>query len=187
MPLLIPGAARDTLLVRRIHKEGEMTEGQPLYTAHNVWYEKADRVFAINYKKGIIIPAGSPVMLDPRGVRSGDSALRFSVPAAGISVTLHLQPKFAPGVTIEALLQRTLTQKPWEQLVEGLDAREIESVRNAVVLTGISKRAVLASYGYPPEHATPSLDGNVWTYWINRFVKKELRFDAEGRTTTSLP
>jgi hypothetical protein len=164
-----------------------MTEGQPLYTAHNIWYEKADRVFAINYKKGIIIPAGSPVMLDPRGVRGGDSALRFSVPAAGVSVTLHLQPKFAPGVTIEALLNRTLTPKTWEQIVEGLDAAEIEAIRSAVVPAGISKRAVLAAYGYPPEHVTPSLDGNVWTYWLNRFVKKELRFGEDGRTTTALP
>lgn len=164
-----------------------MTEGQPLYTAHSIWYEKADRVFAINYKKGTIIPAGSPAILDPRGVRRGDSEIRFSVPAAGVSVTMHLQPKFAPGVTIEALLGRTLTPKPWEQLIEGLEAREIESVRGAVVLTGISKRAVLAAYGYPPEHVTPTLEKPAWTYWINRFIKKELLFDADGRTTTSLP
>jgi hypothetical protein len=164
-----------------------MTEGQPLYTAHSIWYEKADRVFAINYKKGIIIPAGSPAILDPRGVRRGDSELRFSVPTAGVSVTMHLQPKFAPGVTIEALLGRTLTPQPWEQLVEGLDGKEIECVRNAVVQVGISKRATLAAYGYPPEHVTPSLDNNVWTYWINRFVKKELRFGEDGRTTTGLP
>ncbi|MCK9463100.1 MAG: hypothetical protein M0R80_26045 [Proteobacteria bacterium] len=164
-----------------------MTEGQPLYTAHNIWYERADRVFAINYKKGIIIPAGSPAILDPRGVRRGDSEIRFSVPAAGVSVTMHLQPKFAPGVSIEALRDRTLTPKPWEQIIEGLDAKEIECIRNAVVQPGVSKRAVLAAYGYPPEHVTPTLEKGVWTYWINRFIKKELVFGADGRTTTALP
>ena len=163
-----------------------MTEGQPLHTAHNVWYEKADRVFAINYKKGIIIPAGSRVT-DVRAVRGGTPQLHFVVPDAGVQVTMHLQPKFAPGVTIEALLNRTLTPKPWVELIEGLDAAEIEAIRGAVVPIGISKRAVLVAYGYPPEHATPSLDGNVWTYWINRFVKKELRFGEDGRTTTALP
>jgi hypothetical protein len=163
-----------------------MTEDQPLYTAHNIWYEKADRVFAINYKKGIVVPAGSRVT-DVRAVRGGTPQLHFVVPDAGVRVTMHLQPKFAPGVTIEALRDRTLAPKPWEQIIEGLDAKEIECVRSAVVQPGISKRAVLAAYGYPPEHFTPSLERGVWTYWINRFVKKELIFDADGRTTTSLP
>ena len=102
-------------------------------------------------------------------------------------VTVHLQPKFSPGVTIDALRDRTLTPKPWAELVEGLDAREVESVRNAVVLAGISKRAVLAAYGYPPEHATPTLEKVVWTYWLNRFVKKELTFGPDGRTVNGLP
>jgi hypothetical protein len=184
---LIPFAARDKILGREVSKEGEMTEDQPLYTAHNIWYEHPDRVFAINYKKGTIIPAGSAVILDPYGVRPGASALQFAVPDTGIRVTMHLHPKFAPGVTIEALRDRTLTPKPWEQLVEGLDACEVESVRNAVVVTGISRRAVIAAYGYPPEHFTPTLEKGVWTYWINRFVKKELMFGADGKTTTALP
>jgi hypothetical protein len=164
-----------------------MTDGQPLYTAHNIWYERADRVFAINYKKGTIIPAGSPVIFDPRSVRPGGTALQFTVPTAGVGVTMHLQPKFAPGVTIAALRDRTLTPKPWEELVAGLDEREIESVRGAVVLTGISRRAVLAAYGYPPEHVTRTLEQDVWTYWPNRFMKKELRFGPDGKTVTALP
>jgi hypothetical protein len=163
-----------------------MTDGPPLYTAHNIWYERADRVFAINYKKGAIIPAGSPAT-DVRAVPGGTPVLGFTIPDLGIRVAMHLQPKFAPGVTIEALRDRTLTQKPWVELVEGLDAREVESVRGAVVPIGISKRAVLVAYGYPPEHFTPALEKGVWTYWLNRFVKKELAFGADGRTATSLP
>jgi len=163
-----------------------MADDLQLFTAHNIWYEKADRVFAINYKKGIIIPAGSRVT-DVRAAGGGTPTLHFAAPDAGIRVTMHLQPKFAPGVTIEAFRDRTLTPKPWVEVIEGLDAKEIESVRNAVVLIGISRRAVLAAYGYPPEHFTPTLEKGVWTYWINRFVKKELFFDPDGKTTTALP
>jgi len=163
-----------------------MADDLQLHTAHNIWYEKADRVFAINYKKGTIIPAGSRVA-DVRAVPGGTPALHFTVPELGVRVTMHLQPKFAPGVTIDALRDRTLTPKPWAELVEGLDAREVESVRNAVVLTGISRRATLAAYGYPPEHVTPTLEKGVWTYWLNRFVKKELTFGADGKTATALP
>jgi hypothetical protein len=163
-----------------------MAEEQPLYTAHNIWYEHADRVFAINYKKGAIIPVGARVA-DVRAVRGGTPALHFAVPDAGVRVTMHLQPKFAPGVTIEAFRDRTLTSRPWEQIIDGLDPKEVDCVRNAIVQVGISKRAVLAAWGYPPEHATPSLDRSVWTYWVNRFVKKDLMFGPDGRTTTALP
>ena len=163
-----------------------MADEQVLYTAHNIWYERADRVFAINYKKGIVIPAGSRVT-GVRPVRGGTPQLHFVIQDAAIQVTMHLQPKFAPDVSIEALRDRTLTPAPWEKIIEGLEVQEIECVRNAVVQPGISKRAVLAAYGYPPEHITPSLEKPVWTYWINRFIKKELFFDANGRTTTALP
>jgi hypothetical protein len=33
---------------------------------------------------------------------------------------------------------------------------------------------------------TPTLEKPVWTYWLNRFVRKELRFGADGRTVNGL-
>jgi hypothetical protein len=33
----------------------------------------------------------------------------------------------------------------------------------------MTKQDVIASVGYPPAHKTPSLDGNEWRYWENRF------------------
>ena len=36
--------------------------------------------------------------------------------------------------------------------------------------------------GYPPEHATPSLDSDVWTYWKNRFGKLKVTF-ANGKVS----
>jgi len=162
-----------------------MNAGLPLYTAHNLWYEHPDRVFAINYKKGTLIPAGTPVLPDPRGPHG--TAFRFSVPATGVAVTVHLQPKFAPGVTVEALAARTLGPAPWEALVAGLDQREIDAIRAGIVPVGMSRRAVIVAWGYPPEHATPSLEAPVWSYWVNRFIKKELRFGPDGRTATALP
>jgi hypothetical protein len=34
---------------------------------------------------------------------------------------------------------------------------------------GMSREAVIMALGYPPSHKTPSLEGEVWTYWRNRF------------------
>jgi hypothetical protein len=40
----------------------------------------------------------------------------------------------------------------------------------------MSKKAVLAAIGYPPQHVTPSLEGNDWTYWSNLFNRFVIHF-----------
>ena len=47
----------------------------------------------------------------------------------------------------------------------------------------MSKKAVLAAYGPPPEHETPTRDTNPWKYWTDRFRTKEVFFDKNGKTT----
>ena len=49
------------------------------------------------------------------------------------------------------------------------------------MIVGMPKNAVLISYGYPPEHATPSLDTNVWRYWVNKMKSKNICFDSEDK------
>jgi hypothetical protein len=46
------------------------------------------------------------------------------------------------------------------------------------VFAGMSKDAVILAVGYPPEHATPSLDGKVWKYWRNRFATTNVSFEG---------
>jgi hypothetical protein len=33
----------------------------------------------------------------------------------------------------------------------------------------MSRNAVLAAIGYPPQHATPSLSSDEWMYWATRY------------------
>ena len=37
---------------------GQTAFAQKQYTAYNMWFEKPERLYAINYKAGNIIPAG---------------------------------------------------------------------------------------------------------------------------------
>ena len=32
----------------------------------------------------------------------------------------------------------------------------------------MSKDAVLMAYGYPPDHKTPKLEDDTWSYWLGR-------------------
>jgi outer membrane protein assembly factor BamE (lipoprotein component of BamABCDE complex) len=55
-------------------------------------------------------------------------------------------------------------------------AAERESILAGQVKKGMSKNAVLAAIGYPPQHETPSLDGDAWTYWSNLFNRFIVNF-----------
>ena len=44
-------------------------------------------------------------------------------------------------------------------------------------MNGMSKKAVLISYGHPPEHHTPNQNANTWYYCMNRRDKITLLFN----------
>lgn len=55
-------------------------------------------------------------------------------------------------------------------------AAERESILAGDVKKDMSKKAVLAAIGYPPQHQTPSLEGDDWTYWSSRFDRFVVHF-----------
>lgn len=50
---------------------------------------------------------------------------------------------------------------------------------------GMRKEAVLMAYGYPPDHRTPSLDGDTWVYFKGLYVPFTLQFE-NGLTVKGL-
>jgi len=96
---------------------------------------------------------------------------------------INFTPKYHPGITLEQFRDRLFTNKTFDQLVRGFSKKEIEGIRSGQIVPGMSKKAVLVAYGYPPEHVTGSLDMNLWTYWSNRFKKTAVNFDKSGHTT----
>ena len=74
------------------------------------------------------------------------------------------------------------TPNTFEEMTAGMSEKEIEAIRKGIILNGMSKKAVLISYGYPPEHRTRSHESNVWIYWKNKLTSFEVCFDKEDRT-----
>src|SRR5215470_9600454 len=70
--------------------------------------------------------------------------------------------------------------KQCDPSLPGLSEVDRKGIRSGTVLAGMSKRGVTLAIGYPPEHATPSLDSDIWTYWKNRFGKMTVSF-ANGK------
>lgn len=64
--------------------------------------------------------------------------------------------------------------------MNGFNNVEAQAIRQGDLKNGMSKRAVLAAYGYPPAHATRSIEEDDWKYWVNRFKTQIISF-GNGR------
>lgn len=156
---------------------------QRFYTTYNIWFEKVDTLQAVNYKSGSLIPAGTEVTgIGVSSRRFRKDAITFTTPSNGATFTVAFNAKNHPGKSIHDYRNMMFTDKPFDQLVAGLSSDEIEAIKAGTLKVGMSRRAVIIAYGYPPEHATPSLDSNPWKYWTNRFQTKLIYFDETGRT-----
>src|SRR3990170_4574898 len=151
---------------------------QELYNSYNMWFEKPDSMWSINYKKGAIIPAGTKI----KSVKLERNKVVFTTFEHSNEFIINFTSKHHPGINLEQFRDRLFTNKTFDQLVRGFSKKEIESIRSGVLKPGMSKKSVLVAYGYPPEHVTGSLEMNSWTYWLNRFKNKVIHFDNSGHT-----
>ncbi len=155
--------------------------GAKLYTSCNLWFEKPDQMYCINYKKGGIIPAGTEVtnVSIGKGAIGMREAIYFTA-SNGQNYRILFQPKFHPGISINEFKNKIFISQTFNELTKGLKESEIDAIKQGIVKSGMSKKAVLVSYGYPPEHKTFNTDNNVWTYWIDRYRMQTVQFDSNG-------
>jgi hypothetical protein len=168
-----------------IQKE-EAFQGQPLYTAYNIWrLNNPWQMRCINYKYGHnFIPAGTKV----RDVKisedqNGRPVISFVTIHDDRRYNIYFTSRWHPGNAIEDYKNYMFTTETFEELTSGMSDREISAIKNGTSVDGMSKEAVLAVYGRPPEHRTPSLQRSTWYYWRNKFKNFEVCFDNEERTT----
>ena len=168
-----------------IQKEEAFT-GPGLYTAYNIWrLNNPWQMRCINYKYGNdFIDAGTKV----RDVKisedqNGRPVISFVTIQNGRRYNIYFTSRWHPGNTIEDYKNYMFTTQTFAELTSDLSEREIQAIRNGSTIDGMSKEAVLITYGRPPEHRTDSLHRNVWLYWKNKFRYFEVCFDNEERTT----
>ena len=133
-----------------------------------------------------MLPAGtelSSVQLSELGSRR--LYVKITTAKDNATFTIYFYKKFHPGITLDEFKDRLITTKTFEEMTSGLKKEEIGAIKEGRLIAGLSKDAVVMCRGYPPEHRTPSLSANKWPYWENRFRKKAIHFDKDGRTTRS--
>ena len=156
-------------------------QAQQLYTAFNIWYQKPEKVYAINYKVGKILPAGTEVK-DVKVKKGRGAHIAFTVKATRQKFRVYYNQKYHGSVTISKFRNRMFTKKSFAELTNDLTPMEIEAIRAGKAKTGMSKKAIAICVGLPPEHKTPTLKNNTWLYWSSRMRKFAIAFDENGRS-----
>jgi hypothetical protein len=159
---------------------GQHEQEQPTpqrYTANNIWRHKGE-LFCINYKNGRnFIPAGTAV----NHVEISRGAIRFQIAETNEAITLLFVERWHPGQTSKSYAEKIFTVQNFHELTHELSEEEIRGIKKGIVTVGMSKRAVLVSYGPPAEHYTQYLSSNEWYYWMNKLRKKRICFDRNQR------
>ena len=159
--------------------------GQKLYTAYNIWFEKPERIWSINYKKGAIIPAGTQVRdVEIITTNRRHKAIIFTTVKEKKAFCIFWQKKYHPGKTIQQFKKNLFTTKKLNELTLEMSEDEIAAIKKGEIVKGMNKKAVLVCYGPPPEHATFRQEHNVWTYWTSKFIRKKVFFDDDGKVSS---
>lgn len=151
----------------------------PLYTAHNIWFEKPERMYSTGFHVGRMIPAGTQVT-NVRVKHGRNPEIYFTTRPDGMNYQMEFTQKHHPGLSVDQFVARLFTPRSFGELTEGFTQNELTAVRQGLLRPGMRKNAVLVAYGYPPEVLTSTLQSSVWLYQKNRFQKNEVRFDENG-------
>lgn len=65
--------------------------------------------------------------------------------------------------------------------ISHLSSIDRKGIEDGKAYAGMTKEGVRIALGYPAVHKTPSLDGNSWTYWKNRFATTVVEFGNDGK------
>lgn len=141
---------------------------QIYYTQFSLFQEK-DNYRTTNYRKGILIPINTPVTLQ---AMESDEA-KLTLVDSGRPLTIENVIKYTKD---EMPIAFTKIVAPTKVDLSKFNADEKAAILAGEVRKGMSKKAVLAAIGYPPQHETPSLDGDSWTFWANRYNRFIVRF-----------
>jgi hypothetical protein len=131
------------------------------YTKVGFAYEKG-RHLTTNYWKGTRVPLNTEVKV----VGKSGGAIKIEIEPGKDVVQIKNVEKHSK-VGIDTIFARyfSAAKTPETDLTPAF----LEDIKAGKVTIGMTKKDVLASVGYPPAHQTPSLEGDAWKYWANRF------------------
>ncbi len=156
------------------------TSGQDLMKSSNVVLKtnlhpdpRRNKLYTVNYQLSGLIPMCTPVEL----VELGGKRLVFKDKTTSKEYSLDRHRSTAD---LSVYLKDYFGTSCDSEKVKGMSEVDQKGIKQGKILMGMTKDAVVLAAGYPPQHRTPSLDGNEWIYWINRFKTIRVIFNEQG-------
>jgi hypothetical protein len=105
----------------------------------------------------------------------------FKVTAVDSGMAIGFQYKSGnmAGMSQEEYI--ALITSPTPVSYDHLSEVDQQGIKNGQVTNGMTKEGVMAAWGYPAKHQTPSTDDNTWVYWKDRFRTINVAFGADGK------
>ncbi len=150
--------------------EYAVAQGGQLYTLVNIHAPaRGNRLSSVNYQGELLIPICTPVTFS----RVTDREALFTLVTTGQPYRYVFHRRSLREPINQHLARYFGTACPD---ISGLSPEDQSGVRDGRVYQGMTKQGVILAIGYPPQHRTPSLDGDVWRYWRTRMGTFEVYF-----------
>jgi len=135
-----------------------------MYTQFNMHYNVSrghNIIDTTNYQIGFLIPVNSEVTMEDV------NAKQLTFLYKGKKIILRDIKKYS-GLDISEVASKYFSEKKVD--LSKFTDTERKAIQTASFVPGMSKDSVLISLGIPPQHRTPTLKMDTWTYWKNRWA-----------------
>jgi len=119
-------------------------------------FAQGSSITTLNYTLGFPIPVNSVVFYED--INSKQLAFMYNQKR----YYLRNAPRYSQ-TNMDQMLDRYFAKSKVD--LSKFTKKEQELIKKGKVDVGMSKEAVILAYGYPPVHATPTLDMDEWKYW----------------------
>ena len=144
-----------------------------VYTLVNLHPDEGrQRLYSVNYQLQGFIPLCTRVVIE--SVTSKEMKFSLAEGARRYAYFFHETLRDP----IPKHLDRYFGAKCDKSQIQRMSKVDQEGILAGRALPGMTKDAVILAIGYPPEHATPSLESNLWRYWKNRWGTMLVHFDG---------
>jgi len=158
----------------------DLVEGHTVVALVNIHADHANnRLYALNYQMKKLIPMCSQFVIED----IGDKEIEISHRGTTYNYLWDKHTRKA-GQSLKQNFNTFFGEKCDSDKVKQLSTIDQEGIKKGRPIVGMTKEGVKFAMGLPPIHATPSIDSNRWTYWINKWAKNMIEFDDNGKLKT---
>ena len=156
--------------------------GKEVYTLTNLHPdEQNQRLYTVNYQQPGRIKVCTKVTIE----KLTRKKMLFKISESNREYEYLLHKKATPEGFAENLKKYFGPECPSAK-IESMSEVDRDGIKKAKSKVGMTRDGILIAIGYPPEHVTPDLDYEEWSYWVNKFVTRRVVFGEDGKVSQAL-